>query len=123
MKTLCDICQKVTETKVIGGMTICRQEVAESEWEQGKLYTDPAFVSPRNSTFQRVVCPLCRRHIRLSIIGTNTKDERTMEFHASQLGEHNQCAGSYLSFPDAKALRIEAQGDEKERYGLRRDFI
>lgn len=48
MKTICDICQKLTETKVIGGNTICSQEVTESEWEQGKLYSDPTFISPKH---------------------------------------------------------------------------
>jgi hypothetical protein len=43
LQTLCDICQKLTETKVIGGNTVCRQEITEAEWEQGKLYTDPSF--------------------------------------------------------------------------------
>ena len=43
---ICDICQKATETKVIGGIVVCCQEVGNYEWEQGKLYTDPTFVFP-----------------------------------------------------------------------------
>jgi hypothetical protein len=84
MKTLCDICQKVAETKVIGGNTVCSQEVTESEWEQGKLYTDPAFVFPEQepdiSEIERDgeigVCPDCERPNQFGEVCQSCRDEQ-----------------------------------------------